>query len=209
MQEIVIFEWNLANQLHYQSRYLPKPALPMQVKLTVPTEIAQTISLDPLLHEQIGNVCKQRFMESAAKIDKVREETDKLIKKDTEAYLEQNKYYVGFWRMLRQDVAIPDFTETYQEFLNKFNRFEIDHALYNAQFAARHQWELLAEQRHEYRKYKHECKVNIAFGAVGVGLGIAGVALAVPTGGVSLVLAVVGTWRGFVSTLEAVRKITY
>ncbi|HCB14660.1 MAG TPA: hypothetical protein DEP36_13990 [Gammaproteobacteria bacterium] len=202
MQEIVIFEWNIANALHYQSRYLPRPALPVQVKLTVPTEIVQIISHDPLLHEQMGSVCKQRFMESAAKIDKVREEVDKLIKQDTEAFFEKNKHKVRILQMLRQDIAVPDFAETYQTFLNKFNRFEIDHALYNAQSAAEHQWELLAEQRHEYSKYKRDVAVKVAFGATGLGLGIAGVVLAIPTGGASLVLAVVVAWRSLVDGLK-------
>jgi len=197
-QEIVVFDWDMANGLHYQSQYLPKPALPVQVRFQVPIEIVQTISHDPLLHQQIGDVCKHRFMESAAKIDKVREETDKLIRQDTNAFFKKNKNKIRILRMLRQNVPIPDFVETYQEFLNKFNRFEIDHALYSIEHAVQHQWEFLAEQRHEYRSYKNDVIVKVAFGVTGLGLGAAGVALAIPTGGASLVLAIVVTWRALV-----------
>ncbi|MCB1918469.1 MAG: hypothetical protein KDJ28_00650 [Candidatus Competibacteraceae bacterium] len=207
MQDIVLLDWNLANALRYQSPYLPKPALPVYVTLTVPNEIAQIISNDPLLHQQMVDACRLRLLEAVAKIDKVREETDKLIKKDMDAFFEENKHKVRILRMLKQNVPLPDFAETYQGFLTKFNKFEIDHALYNAQIAAQHQWETLAEQHKEYKKYKKDVVVKVALGATGLGLAGAGLALAIPTGGASLALAVVVAWRSLVDGLKVLAAL--
>ncbi|MCB1777049.1 MAG: hypothetical protein KDI50_06410 [Candidatus Competibacteraceae bacterium] len=202
MQDIVLLDWNLANALRYQSLYLPKPALPVRVTLTVPDEIAHIISKDPLLHQQMVDACRLRLLESVAKIDKVREETDKLIKKDMEAFNAENQHKVRILRTLKQNVPLPDFTETYQEFLNKFNTFEIDHALYRAQLAAQRRWETLAEQHKEYKKYKKDVVVKVVLGTTGLGLAGAGLALAIPTGGASLALAVVIAWRSLVDGLK-------
>ncbi|MCB1771240.1 MAG: hypothetical protein KDJ31_16315, partial [Candidatus Competibacteraceae bacterium] len=207
MQDIVLLDWNLASALRYQSPYLPKPALPVHVTLTVPNEIVQIISNDPLLHQQMVDACRLRLLEAVTKIDKVREETDKLIKKDMDAFFEENKHKVRILRMLKQNVPLPDFAETYQEFLTKFNKFEIDHALYNAQIAAQQQWETLAEQHKEYKKYKKDVVVKVALGATGLGLAGAGLALAIPTGGASLALAVVVTWRSLVDGLKVLAAL--
>ncbi|MCB1767391.1 MAG: hypothetical protein KDJ22_15260 [Candidatus Competibacteraceae bacterium] len=207
MQDIMLLDWNLASALRYQSPYLPKPALPVHVTLTVPNEIVQIISNDPLLHQQMVDACRLRLLEAVTKIDKVREETDKLIKKDMDAFFEENKHKVRILRMLKQNVPLPDFAETYQEFLTKFNKFEIDHALYNAQIAAQHQWETLAEQHKEYKKYKKDVVVKVALGATGLGLAGAGLALAIPTGGASLALAVVVAWRSLVDGLKVLAAL--
>ena len=202
-QEIVIFDWNLANALS-QSTYLPRTPLPVQVRLEVDLNIFKLISQDPLLHQQIVDACQREFMACADLINTMRAKIETLIREDI--HNPRNRLVMTL--LSKKKIILPNFAEKYQNTLEQFTQYEIGQSLKRAEAAAKHQWENLAEQRQEYREYKGKVKAKVVLGVTGVGLGVTGAILTIPTGGVSLILAVVAAWRAVVDGFKMLYNLS-
>lgn len=183
MAKVVIFDWDLGKVINEQAHFanLLLGSLPAQVALdTANVKLFQAVAHDPLLHQQIVDICKQQFTQAATAIRGRAQNVDSLL--SGKPATEQVKAIVS---QLRRDI------ET-----------ELDGARRRAEQLAQQKWESLTGQKAQYRAYKRDMAVKVTLGSSGTGLAAWGVALAVPTGGISLILSIVGLWRAAVDGVK-------
>jgi len=175
MPDIVIFDWNVARAIQYKPRHLVVPALPVKIALQDDPVLRKAVAADPLLHQRMADLCKDEFVRAAGVIEGQLTTVDRGAAGKPAAEIQ--RIQKQFDEIVRLSVkAVADTV--------------------NGKLVAL--WEQLGKDRAEYRTYKIKSGVKITLGVGGVALGAAGIAGAAVTGGASLALAIVGTWRGLV-----------
>lgn len=185
MADIVIFDWNVTRAIQYKPKNLVVPALPVKVALQGDPVLLKAVQADPLLHQRMADLCKDEFVRAAGVID------SQLVSSDRSA---AGKPAAEIQRMQRQ--------------LNEVVRLSIKAVADTASGKLVVLWEQLAKDRAEYRKYKIKSGIKITLGVSGLALGAVGIAGAAVTGGASLALAIVSTWRGLVDLTKTFANLS-
>lgn len=175
MADVILFDWNVARAIQYKPKHLVVPALPVKVALQSDPVLLKAVEEDPLLHQRMADLCKDEFVKAAEVISSQLAASDKKLAGKPAAEIQSTQKQ--FDEVVKLSVkAVAD---------------TVSHKLVAL-------WEELGKDRSDYRKYKIKNGIKITLGVGGVALGVAGIAGAAATGGASLALAVVSTWRGLV-----------
>lgn len=175
MADVILFDWNVARAIQYKPKYLVVPALPVKVALQSDPVLLKAVEGDPLLHQRMADLCKDEFVKAAEVISSQLAASDKKLAGKPAAEIQSTQKQ--FDEVVKLSVkAVAD---------------TVSHKLVAL-------WEELGKDRADYRKYKIKSGIKITLGVGGVALGVAGIAGAAATGGASLALAIVSTWRGLV-----------
>lgn len=185
MADVVIFDWNVARAIEYKPKHLVVPALPVKVALQSDPVLLKAVEEDPLLHQRMADLCKDEFVKAAGLIGTQLASTDKQAAGQPASEIQ--KIQKQFDEVVMLSVkAVAD---------------TVSHKLVAL-------WEELGKDRSDYRKYKIKSGIKITLGVGGIALGAAGIAGAAATGGASLALAIVGTWRGLVELTKTIVSLS-
>jgi hypothetical protein len=183
MPDVLLFDWRLPKAVEYNSpikfepRWIPVPDLPLRVLLDAPPQTYALLQKDPLLQQAMVDDCKDAFTASLRTI------VPRLQALDTECGAAGGdffKYAEGRGRVLQQI------------------ELDIQQARTNALNAIQRRWTQLQQQKKEYKDYRMSVGLKIVKGAVGAGAAAAGLASAAFTGGATLALSIIGTYRAVV-----------
>jgi enoyl-CoA hydratase/carnithine racemase len=183
MADILLFDWRLDKAIENEptARFTPRfiviPQIPMRVMLDAKPDTQAMLGKDPLLQQMLVDECKNAFTAALPRIVPLVRAFDEECGKtgrDIEKYAAARK------RLVQQiDPAIEE-------------------ARKNAVKAIDKRWVSVQQQKKEYKSYRFSVGVKVAKGIgglVGAGVGLAG---AVPTGGATLVLSVIGAYHALV-----------
>jgi hypothetical protein len=183
MADILLFDWRLDKAIENdpKARFTPRfvviPQLPMRVSLDAKPETQALLAKDPLLHQMLVDECKDAFSASLSRIVPLVRAFDEECGKtgrDIEKYAAARK------RLVHQiDPAIEEARKTAVKAIEK-------------------RWLSVQQQKKEYKSYRFSVGVKVAKGIGGLVSAGAGLAGAVPTGGATLVLAVIGAYHALV-----------
>jgi hypothetical protein len=183
MPDVLLFDWRLSKAIENECkpqpnfRWIPVPDYPLRVMLDATPPTMTLLNKDPLLLQSISDDCKDAFVDSLKKI------VPRLQALDTECGNSGGdffKYAEGRKRVLQQI------------------ELDIQQAKTNAMNAIQKRWTALEKQKAEYKSYRTGVAVKLVKGGVGVGAAAAGLAGAVATGGATLAISIIGTYRALV-----------
>jgi hypothetical protein len=183
MADILLFDWRLDKAIENEpaARFTPRfvviPQIPMRVMLDAKPDAQAMLGKDPLLQQMLVDECKNAFTAALPRIVPLVRAFDEecgRTGRDIEKYAAARK------RLVQQlDPAIEE-------------------ARKGAVKAIEKRWVSVQQQKKEYKSYRFSVGVKVAKGIGGLvsaGVGLAG---AVPTGGATLVLSVIGAYHALV-----------
>jgi len=183
MSEVLLFDWRLSKAIEnnykpaLQLKWIPIPEYPLRVLLDAQPQTQQLLQKDPLLLQSISDDCQAAFVAALAKI------VPRLQALDSECGASGGdffKYADGRKRVLQQIEV------------------DINQAKTNALAAIQRRWMQLEQQKKDYKSYRFSVGLKIVKGAAGVGAAAAGLAGAAATGGATLAISIIGTYRAVV-----------
>lgn len=180
MPDVLLFDWRLDKAVESEptARFAPQyvviPQIPLKVMLEAPPPTFAMLQKDPLLHQMLVDECKSAFTAALRKIVPALQTFDAECGRDGKDIF---KYSASRKRMLQRVDA------------------EIDTAKSTALSAIARRWTQVQQQKREYKSYRLGVGIKIAKGVGGLAAAGAGLAGAVPTGGATLALSVVGAYR--------------
>jgi hypothetical protein len=181
--DILLFDWRLSKAIEYNYqpplnlRWIPIPDYPLRVFLDTPPPTYQLLNKDPLLLQSISDDCKDAFVDILKKI------VPRLQALDVECGAAGGdffKYAEGRKRTMQQI------------------ELDIQQAKKNALAAIQKRWTDLEKQKKEYKSYRTGVAIKLVKGGAGVVGAAAGLGGAVATGGATLALSIIGTYRAVI-----------
>lgn len=180
MPDILLFDWRLDKAIEneptvrFTPRYAVIPQVPLRVMLEAPPPTFAMLQKDPLLHQMLVDECKNAFTAALRKI------ASALQAYDAECGRNGNDVF--------------KYAESRKKMLQRVDA-EVAEAKRAALAGIDRRWMTVQQQKREYKSYRLGVGIKIAKGVGGLLGAGAGVAGAVPTGGATLAIAVVGAYR--------------
>jgi hypothetical protein len=180
MPDILLFDWRLDKAIENEptARFTPRfvviPQVPMRVVLDAPPATFAMLGKDPLLHQMLVDECKDAFTASLRRIVPLVKTFDEECGKtgrDIAKYADARKRLV-------QQLDQP-----------------LDEAKKTALKAIEKRWVSVQQQKKEYKSYRLGVGIKVLKGVGGLISAGVGLGAAVPTGGATLVLSVIGAYH--------------
>jgi hypothetical protein len=185
MADVVIFDWNVARAIQYKPKNLVVPSLPVKIALQSDPVLLKAVAADPLLQQRMADLCKDEIVKAAGVIESQLAASDKGVAGKSAVEIQKT-----------------------QKQLDEVTRLSVKAVADTAGRQVVALWEQLAKDRAEYRRYQIKSGIKVTLGVGGVALGAAGIAGAAVTGGASLALGIVATWRALVDLTKTFANLS-
>lgn len=183
---LLLLDWDLSKVIQYTPKHLKIPPIPVKIFIEFSNEDEQAVKSDPLLHQRIVDACQPILRTAATSIGSQIRNEDMLLAAIRHASDR------GARALVVQSSRVPDIVK---QALNNVEQ--------RAGNAANQVIRSLQAEARQYKKYKREVTIKLVLGAAGLGTAALGLVTAVPSGGASLGLAIVGAWRALLDGAKA------